>query len=125
MRRPPLLFVPIAVVCGLLLGCGGSGGPPDTWSQTGRTVRAFWTLPSASTVNLRLVRAGTVAGCTTTAKGKSEPGTILIVGGYPAAFFRIGETLESGARARTVCRVSGDVTQVSYGASLFKHIKRR
>ena len=123
MRRP-LLLVPIAVVCGLLVGCGGSSGPPDTWSQTGRTVRAHWTLPSSDTVNLRLVRGGTVTGCTTTAKGKSEPGTILIVGGYPAAFFRIGETLESGARARTVCQVSGTVTQVSYGTSLFKHVKR-
>lgn len=124
MRRRPLLFAATAVVCGLLLGCGsGAKGPPGTWSQTGRILHASWTVPSLSGIDLQLTRAGAVSGCTATSKGRSEPGTILIVGGYPAAFFRIGKTLEAGARARTVCHVSGTVTEVSYGTAPFRHVE--
>jgi hypothetical protein len=65
-----------------------------------------------------------VSGCKTTSKGRSEYGTLLIVGGEPAAFFRIGKALEPGARARTVCQVSGTVAQVFYGTDMFKHVKR-
>jgi hypothetical protein len=92
--------------------------------DAGRTLHASWTVPSASSIDLQLTRAGTVAGCTTTSKGRSETGTILIIGGYPAAFFRIGKTLEAGVRARTVCQVSGTVTAVTYGTGPFKHVKR-
>jgi hypothetical protein len=123
--RPPLQFAAIAVACGLLLGCGsGAKGPPDTWSQTGRTLHASWTVPSESSIDLQLTRAGDVTGCTTTSKGKSERSTILIFNGEPAAFIRIGKALEPGSRARTVCQVSGTVTAVAYGTDQFKHVKR-
>jgi hypothetical protein len=128
MRWPPRVCVAIviAVTGGLLLGCGsGADGPPNTWSQTGSTLRASWTVPSESSIDLRLTRAGSVTGCTTTSKGRSEAaGTILVVEGDPAVFVPIGKTLKAGNRARTVCQVSGTVTAVSYGSAPFKHIKR-
>jgi hypothetical protein len=123
--RPLPLFVGIAAACGLLLGCGsGAKGPPDTWSQSSRTLRASWTVPSSSGIDLQLTRAGDVTGCTTTSKSRSERSTILIFNGEPAAFIRIGKTLEPGSRARTVCQVSGTVTGVLYGTDQFKHVKR-
>ena len=123
VRRAPLLFVAVAVCC-LLLGCGSGGGLPDTWSQTGNTVRASWTVPSASSIDLELTRAVSVTSCTTTSKGKSEPGTLLVFEGSPAAFFPIGTTLRPGARVRTTCQVTGTVTGVSYGGTQFTHAKK-
>jgi hypothetical protein len=122
VRMVPLLFV--AGACCFLLGCGSSG-PPDTWSQTGSTLHASWTVPSASSVDLQLTRAVNATSCVTTSKGKSEAGTMLIVGGFPAAYFPIGDTLRAGSRVRTTCQVSGTVMGVSYGDVTFKHVKAR
>jgi hypothetical protein len=123
MPPRPVPCVAIAVACGLVLGCG-AGGPPDTWSQTGNIVHASWTVPSVSGIDLQLTRANSVASCTITSKGRSEPGNILIVGGFPAAFFRIGSTLRAGARVRTTCQVTGTVIGVSYGGEQFTHVKK-
>jgi hypothetical protein len=122
VRKASLLFAAVAVCC-LLLGCG-SHGPPDTWSQTGDAVHASWTVPSSTGIDLQLTRAVDVTKCTTTSKGKSEYGTILVVGGFPAAFFPIGTTLQPGERVRTTCQVTGTVIGVSYGGVQFKHVKK-
>jgi hypothetical protein len=125
VRRGLLLFVPVAVACGALVGCGsGAKGPPGTWWQSGRTVHATWKIPSQSNVNLELTRGGTIAGCITRSKGRSQPGVFLIIGGEPAAYFPIGKKLHAGDRARTVCKVSGVVTEVDYGTKPFRHLKR-
>jgi hypothetical protein len=123
--RRALPFVAIAVVCGFLLGCGGAKGPPDTWSQTGETIHASWTVPSESSINLQLTRAVSMISCTTRSKGKSEPGTMLIIGGFPAAHFPIGTTLQPGARVRTTCQVTGTVIDLSYGGAPFKHLEKK
>jgi hypothetical protein len=124
VRGSPLRLVAIVVACGLLLGCGGAKGPPNTWSQAGGTIHASWTVPSKSGVDLQLTRAVSATNCITRSKGKSEPGTILIVGGFPAAFFPIGTTLQAGARVRTTCQVTGTVIAVSYGGEPFKQLKK-
>ena len=120
MRSSALLLV--AIASGFLAGCGSSG-PPGTWSQSGSTLHASWTVPSASSVDLRLTGAVSATDCRTTSKGRSEMGTILVIAGDPAAYLPIGKTLRAGSKAQTTCRVTGTVTAVSYGGAAFKHVR--
>jgi hypothetical protein len=122
VKRGALLSLVAVVVCGVAAGCG-SGGPPGYWSQTGEKLRASWTVPSGSSIDLQFTGAVSATSCRTTAKGKSEMGTILIVAGDPAAYVPIGKTLQPGAHAQTTCQVTGTVTGVSYGSATFKHVK--
>ncbi len=122
MRRIATLLL-LAVGCDLLLGCGSGSGVHDTWTQKGSHVHASWTVPSASSIDLQLTGATSAASCVTTAKPGSEPGTILVIQGDPAAFFSIGRTLRPGSQVHTSCQVSGTVTGISFGAQVFEHVK--